>query len=88
MTSHDDELFHQVGLLLGPRHGWSLELSTTPGAPPSWCFESHGEVELSIRVDGGTISIFVPSQDQDIALEGVDELATWIDSNEARFLRR
>jgi hypothetical protein len=85
--SRDDELFDQIGQLLESRHGWIFEPSTTPGMPPSWCLDSGGEIELSVGVDRGIISIYLPNLDQEIAVDGVDELMTWIDKNEQRFLR-
>jgi hypothetical protein len=87
VTSDDDGLFHQVGLLLGSRRGWNLEPSTTPGGPPSWCLDSGGEIELSVSVGSGVISVYVPDSDQEIALDGLGALTSWIDNNEARFLR-
>ena len=87
MRSPDDELFHDIGLLLEPRHGWRMEPSTTPGAPPFWCLGSGGEVELSVGVNDGVISVYVPDEDREITVDGLGELTSWIDDNEARFLR-
>ena len=85
--SHDNDLFDQIGNLLESRRGWIFEPSSTPGMPPFWCLESGGEIELSVSADSGTISIYLPKQDQEIAIDNVEALITWIDKNEQRFLR-
>ena len=41
--SRDDELFDQIGERFRSRYGWRFEPSATPGAPPSWCLDFHGE---------------------------------------------
>jgi hypothetical protein len=86
VSSHD-ELFHQVGALVGDRPGWSLEMSTTPGQPASWCYEHRGEVELSVSVDRRRIVVYLAREDRDIELGDTDELAAWLDANEGRFRR-
>lgn len=85
--SSDNELFDRIGVVLTSRPGWIYEPSTTPGAPPSWCLDSHGEIRLSVSVDHGAITVYLPNQDREIAVEDLDVLAKWIDTNEARFLR-
>lgn len=87
MTSQDGELFDQIGDVLGSRHGWRREPSTSPGAPPAWCLERRGEVELSVNVSGGTIAVYSPVQDRETRFSGVEALVEWIDGNEAQFLR-
>ncbi len=86
MASHD-ELFEQVGSLVGGRPGWSLEMSTTPGQPASWCFEERGEVELSVSVDRRRIAVYLAREDRDIDLTDVGQLAAWLDANQERFRR-
>ncbi len=87
MAKGDDELFHEVSELLGPRHGWGLEMSTSPGGSPSWCFESHGEVELSVSVDRARVIVYLSSEDKDLNVGGVDGLTAWLEDNEDRFRR-
>ena len=84
--SSDDQLFDRIGEILEPRSGWLYEPSTTPGAPPSWCLDSHGEIRLSVSVDQGSIVVYLPDQDRELVVDGLDALTTWIDTNEARFL--
>lgn len=83
---HDDGLWEEVGEALQARHGWSLQASSTPGAPPSWCFGSGGEVDLSVSVDEGSIWVYVMETDQDVRLAGPNELTEWLDANEAASL--
>ena len=85
--SPDDELFGQVGDVLASRPGWSFEPSPTPGGPSTWCFYPHGEIALSVNVDHGAISIYLPIQDQEIVVDGLVALAAWLDGNEAQFTR-
>ena len=61
MRSEDDELWKQVGAVLGKRPGWSLQASSSPGAPPAWCLVDEGEIDLSVNVDGGAVSVYVMS---------------------------
>ena len=44
-------------------------------------------VTLSVNVDHGAITVYLPEIDQEIAFDGIDGFATWIEANEARFLR-
>jgi len=44
--SRDDDLFDEVGRLLGARGSWLLEASSTPGVPPAWCLDVEGEVAV------------------------------------------
>ena len=79
----DDDLWEKVGELLGTRPGWSLQASSTPGAPPSWCFGSGGEVDLSVSVDAGSIWVYVMETDQDVRLANTGELTAWLEEHEA-----
>ncbi len=74
--------------LLQSRRGWSLEPQTTPGAPPTWCFGSGGESELSVSVDGGTVCAYLIDNDQEITLEDTEALTAWLDTYEPLFSRR
>ncbi len=84
--SDDDELFAVVGRILGDRPGWHLEPSTSPGGSPSWCIDPGGRVVLSASVIDGRIQLYLPAGDREIELDGVAELQTWLDGNEAVFL--
>ena len=85
MGAGDDRVWNEVCHLLEPRHGWSLEPSTSPGGPPSWCFASEGEVEFSITVSGGALSLYVSERDEDVSLPDLASLTSWLSLNEARF---
>jgi hypothetical protein len=87
-VSHDDALFDEVGALLSTRGSWRFEPSPTPGAPPSWCLDIQGEIRLSVSVLAGTISLYDPRQDAQLDFGGPDQLTTWLDANETRFLGR
>lgn len=79
----DGELWEQVGGLLAARPGWSLQASSSPGAPPTWCLVDEGEIDLSVAVDRGAICLYVMSQDRDVRLADAAELIAWLDANEA-----
>jgi hypothetical protein len=83
--SRDDELFHQVGLVLQSRSGWRYEPSTTPGAQPSWCFDPNGEILIGVTVIDSVHSVYLPNEDREIDFESGEKLMAWIDENEARF---
>jgi len=85
--SSDDELFDHIGDALGSRPGWNYEPSTTPGALPSWCLDVHGEIRLSVSVNHGAVTIYIPNQDHEIVVDDLDALTKWIDTNEAQFLQ-
>jgi hypothetical protein len=89
-VSHDDALFDEVGgvLTARPREGWRFEPSTTPGASPSWCLVVEGDIRLSVTVLAGTISVYSPSQDAQLDFGRTDQLTSWLDANETRFLGR
>lgn len=77
MTS-DDELFLAIGKRLEHRPGWSLEPSTTPGGPTSWCFDEHGRVLLSITVSDGVISAYLPEGDVEVQFADLEALSAWV----------
>ena len=83
MPSHDDEVWEQVGAVLSARPGWSLQASSSPGAPPSWCLVDGGEIDLSVNVNGGAICVYMMSVDREIRLDDTAELTAWLDANEA-----
>ena len=87
MTSPDDAMFEQVGGLLESRPGWHLEPSTTPGAAPSWCLVADGEILLSVGVDRGRVVVFVPAEDAEHVLGGLNALIPWLERNAGRDLR-
>ena len=67
--------------LLRHRPGWRLQAMSTPGLPPQWCFGSGGQADLSIAIDGDSISVYVVEQDRDVALGSTEELAAWLKAN-------
>jgi hypothetical protein len=77
--TQSESLFDQVGAALTAHPGWHYEPATTPGAPPSWCRVSGGEIELSVSVDGDTISIYRPDPEAEVAVDGIPALMAWID---------
>jgi hypothetical protein len=78
----DDELFDQVGAALGTRGGWHYEPATTPGSLPSWCLDPGGTVVVSINVIDGQVVAYLPSEDREVPLSGVDGLIDWLDRRE------
>jgi hypothetical protein len=82
MRSHDD-LWDQVGRLLGVRPGWSLQGSFSPGTPPAWCLVYEGEIDLSVSVDGGAVCVYVMADDEEVRLGSTAELTVWLDAHEA-----
>jgi hypothetical protein len=82
MAASDAELFHQIGELLWPQSGWSLEPSPSPGGPASWCYEHHGQVTASVTVQGAVITLYLDSTDVDLAFSSVAELIAWLDANQ------
>lgn len=83
MRSEDDELWKQVGETLEKRPGWSLQASSSPGAPPSWCLVDEGEIDLSVSVDGAAVCVYVMSADREVRLDDSGALTAWLDANEA-----
>jgi hypothetical protein len=88
VASADDALFDEIGAVLAPRGRWRFEPSTTPGAPPSWCLDIHGEIRLSVGVLAGTISLYDPNRDAQVDFADLGQLTSWLDANEAQFLGR
>jgi hypothetical protein len=86
LASHDDELSEAVAQLLRSRPGWSLQPSSTPGAPPAWCFASGGEIHLSVAVDRGAIDVYRMEDDRDLRFATIDDLTDWLEANEAALL--
>jgi hypothetical protein len=83
MRSHNDDLSEQVGRLLSGRPGWSLQASFSPGAPPAWCLVFEGEIDMSVRVDGGAVRVYVMADDEEVRLGSTAELTAWLDAHEA-----
>ena len=81
--SADDELFDRVGAELTTRPGWRFEPSTTPGGPPSWCFDPAGRVLQSVNVIDGTITLYIPSEDWEVPIDDLEGLLRWIDARGA-----
>ncbi len=82
MSSNDDELWGRVSDALAVRPGWAIEASSTPGAPPAWCFGSGGEIDLCVSVDRGAITVYVMASDAEIRLADVPDVTAWLDANE------
>jgi len=72
-----------VGDVLGARPGWSLQASSSPGAPPAWCLVDDGEIDLSVNVEGGAVSVYVMSVDREVRFGDTDTMTAWLDANEA-----
>jgi hypothetical protein len=79
--SADDALFDRVGAALAARGGWNYEPASTPGALPSWCLDPGGQVTLSVNVVDGMVTLYLPDEDRDIAVDGIDGLLAWLDAN-------
>ena len=85
--SRDDDLFDEVGRLLGARGSWLLAASSTPGVPPAWCLDVEGELVLSVSVDGGAVTVYLPDIDREVAVGDLGGLTAWLDANEAGYRR-
>lgn len=81
VRSNKDRLRTEVDELLRHRPGWRLQAMSTPGLPPQWCFGSGGQADLSIAIDGDSISVYVVEQDRDVALGGPEGLVAWLKAN-------
>jgi hypothetical protein len=88
MASHDEELFEEVGGLLGSRPGWSLEAQSSPGAPRVWCFGAGGHNDLSVGVDGGRVDVYVVRSDQDLFFADAGQFGSWLEESESLFADR
>jgi len=86
VSKRDNQLWDEVSRVLKPRPGWSLQVGSSPGAPPAWCFGSGGEVDLTVTVDRGAIVLYVQETDKDIGFETIEDLTAWLDANEATAL--
>lgn len=78
MGTDDAELWKQVDQLLKRRRGWRFQATSTPGAPPLWCFGPESEPDLSVTVEGGSICVYVARTDYDVTLAGTDDLVEWL----------
>jgi len=78
----DDELFDQVGVVLGTRGGWRYEPSTSPGGPPSWCLDPAGVVVVSVNVVDGAVVAYLPDLDREVRFADVAGLVAWMDAQE------
>lgn len=68
----------QLEELLRGRAGWRLEALATPGSPPSWCFFVDKRIELSLLVGAGGLELYVTADDEDVDLESVEALVSWL----------
>jgi len=73
--------------MLSGRPGWRLEPSLTPGATPLWCFGVGGKIDLSVAVDGSSISLYVMDTDTQIVCRDTDELTKWLRTHRAAALQ-
>jgi hypothetical protein len=73
--------------MLAGRPGWRLEPSLTPGVRPLWCFVVGGKIDLSLAVDGSSISLYVMDTDTEIVFRDTDELTTWLRAHRAAALQ-
>jgi hypothetical protein len=87
MRTHDDELVGQVERTLRGRPGWSLQPSSSPGAPSAWCLVTEGEIDLSVDVQNGAICIYVMDTDAEVRVATVGELTGWLEANESASVR-
>jgi hypothetical protein len=78
----DDELFDQIGAAVEARGGWHYEPASTPGLEPSWCLDPGGEVVVSVNVVDGKVVVYLPAEDRELSLAGVDGLVKWLDLQE------
>ncbi|HLN17167.1 MAG TPA: hypothetical protein VK277_10515 [Acidimicrobiales bacterium] len=87
MASRDDALWDELGRTFKQRPGWGLQPSSTPGAPPAWCFGKGGENDLMVSVDSGRVYVYVMETDRDFLFDTVEDLTRWLDANEAAALQ-
>jgi hypothetical protein len=78
--SGDQELFDQVGAVLATHGDWHYEPSTAPGGLPSWCLDPGGKVLCSINVVDGAIVLYIPEEDRELRLDGLDGLTAWLEA--------
>lgn len=83
MASRDEQLWDQVNDVLRHRSGWSVQDSPTPGVGPYWAHISHGEVDLSVFVDGSGAHLYEEETDREVRFGTAEELGAWLDGNRA-----
>jgi hypothetical protein len=81
------ELREQIVDLLGGRPGWKLEPSSTPGAPPAWCYVDAGVVEFSVTGEAGHIRLYVMATDEELTFDDGLALSAWLGAHRADALR-
>ena len=64
-----------------------MEPSSTPGAPPAWCYVEHGEIEFSVTGEAGHIRLYVMATDEELELEDGLALSAWLQEHRASALR-
>src|SRR3974377_2147451 len=87
VASRDKALWEKISRALKGRPGWGLQPSSTPGAPPAWCFGRGGENDLMVSVDDGRVYLYVMETDRDLHFDTVEDLQRWLDANEAAVLK-
>jgi len=80
--SASDDLLDQVARALGPRPGWRLEPSSSPGGPPAWCRYDSGKLALSIDVGDSGLAVYEPEWDRVTPLADVAALLAWLTAHE------
>jgi hypothetical protein len=56
--------------------------------PPTWGLVSDAEIELSVGLEKGLVTVYLVDREVVITFPGVDRLTDWLDANEALFLQR
>lgn len=87
MGASDDELWRQTAQLLRRRPNWVVQAVSTPGLPTHWCFGRGSSAEVSVRVEGGSINVYLGEEGHPVPLGGVDELVAWLNANRPGSLR-
>jgi hypothetical protein len=88
VTATDERCWDQLRQLFDGRRDWKLEPQSTPGVLPVWCLRIEGDRVLSVGVVDGAFSVYLIDRDQEIMLDAIVELATWLDGNESLFRQR
>jgi hypothetical protein len=86
MSSHGDRILQEFVAYFEGRPGWRLEPSTSPGAPPLWCFVAGGKVECSVTVAGGAIRLYEMETDREVVFADVAALTAWLQVHRAAAL--
>jgi hypothetical protein len=55
--------------------------------PMVWCFGSGSEVDLSVMTDRDSILVHVLEPEQDVTVDSVGELVTWLQAHKPESLR-